>query len=194
MAQRRPDPGLVVNGQGPTAPSLGRAGLAGSAPARFPAAVSPQLPIQNPAEPPTGAIKGRQIRGITETVSGWGELQGPGDARGAPYYVLGTSWACAVLRVTDGRMGNRRPERGRNSPKVTQQVRGGTKVQSQVTQLPARAFFRPHGSSVLKTPCPVAPSRGKEDKGRRRQRGVQHQLAGAGTDGSGSPMGLPLTA
>ena len=51
-------------------------------------------------------------------------------------------------------MGNGRPERGRDLPKVTQQVQGRTRVQIQVTQLPVRACFIKQVSSVLKTPLP----------------------------------------
>lgn len=162
MAQRHPDPGLAVNGEGPATPRR-QAWQALLLPAAPPPG-SPGFPFRATAQPATSTSKQGDYRpgGITGGREGLGGLGVPQ----GPWSCAGSSWPHGDLRATsragsEGRGG----QRGKGPPEGTV---GGRAVTDPGDPTVTRDVFC-ETLSVLKTPCSGASPR--ERKAKCRQRG-----------------------
>ena len=103
-----------MNSEGPTVRSPGQAQQALLLLASLSLPASPQLPIQSPAQPLTGISKANRSGGIKgDSERGWGEQEGAGALTGNSLLCAGHFLILCNPRVTDGMMGNGRPERGK---------------------------------------------------------------------------------
>lgn len=145
---------------------LPRAGLAGSAPACFPAAHEPSASYSEPRlSHPQEYQRLADLQGLKEAVRGWGWLgESWGHAYGTPLFREPTM--CWVDE-------NGKDQRGEGTrPKSHSKSESGCKSRWPCSQ--SRPVFIRQVSSVLGTPCPVASSWDEETE-RKRQRQTERR-------------------